>query len=602
MKLRIAIISILSYMGIISAYAQEEKELKVEEDGYKWYLVSSDSGKGAQSESGIVIVPLSKGYEWVNYDNGIFCGSIFSPDGDYNKTRNGYYSKAGKEIIPYTKYESAYYQYEEDGKPSWFSVKKGGNEGACDITGKEVVPPIYKGLLYGSKGFEGKKEENGNYESLNILLPGHDIMAFVEKKQKTESDGFIWYELRDYPNYGAADKNGNILFPMNRQLTKIKYHPSTTAGKFGVFEVFKDDIVGVYNSQGIEILSPDKGYTYWKYIGNSENGYIRVDKGPLEYGFCDLNQNEIIAPGKYSYVSYNTNGFFEVKQGDYEGICDLNGTELIAPNKYTSISHINFENEPHWFSVKKDEKEGAYDMSGKELVPALYGDLYYDNEVGFYYENNGNDIALNVKITTNNTNSENVKALFDLAYNTPDSETQTKYDLYMQVIEADTDNKEGFQVIAYNNIGALYEYLGDLKTARAYYEKCLQISPSYELAGKNLKRVKRQQNASKWSNALGQVANALGGINDALQTGNSYNNSTTNSGNSYNNGTQQRTKAAKPCTHCAGTGECKTCRGNGRILGKIDQEWRPCPTCNYGGSASKEKKGKCTFCNGTGTR
>lgn len=133
--------------------------------------------------------------------------------------------------------------------------------------------------------------------------------------------------------------------------------------------------------------------------------YICVNKGDLEYGFCDLNQNEIIAPGKYSYVHFNTNGFFEVKQGDYEGICDLNGHEIIAPNKYTSIYHINHENKPQWFSVEKDGKEGAYNMYGRELVPALYSDLYYDNEEGFYCKNNGDDIALSVKITTDDSNS-----------------------------------------------------------------------------------------------------------------------------------------------------------------------------------------------------
>lgn len=403
MRLRVFIGLILTFVWNICALAQN-KELKTEEDGFKWYLTSSDGVRGAQSESGKEIIPLQSGFDWISYDNGFLCGTIFSPDGDLDKTKNAYYDKKGNTIIALGRYDINYYEIPEGGKPAWFSVKKNGLQGACDVTGKEIVPPVYTGLLYGSKGFEGKKG-NGNYNLLGITLPGHDIMAFVEKKQKTEGDGFVWYELRDYPNYGAADKDGKILFPMSMQLTRVKYCPSIVSGKYGVFEVYKEDFVGVYDSQGVEILSPDKGYTYWKYMGNNENGYLRVDKGDLEYGFCDLDQNEIIAPGKYSYVHFNTNGFFEVKQGDYEGICDLNGHEIIAPNKYTSISHINYENEPQWFSVEKDGKEGAYNMYGRELVPALYSDLYYDNEEGFYYENNGDNIALSVKITTGDSNS-----------------------------------------------------------------------------------------------------------------------------------------------------------------------------------------------------
>lgn len=442
---------------------------------------------------------------------------------------------------------------------------------------------------------------------LSFLIVGvlHGF-AQVSKELKTESDGFVWYKLEDYPNYGATDKDGNILLPIERKFTSVKYIAHKTQGKQGYFEVRKDDHVGVYGIDGIEILSPDKKYTYWRYSGNSERGYLRVDRGDAEYGFCDLNQNEIIAPGKYSYASYNSNGFFSVKQGDYEGICDLSGREIIAPNKYTSISHINLAGSPHWFSVEKDGLEGAYDMAGNELVPAKYADLYYDNDDGFYYEDsNGNDVALNVKITptSSNGNADYIKELFDQAYNTPNEEVQTKYDLYMKVVEADAGNKEGFQLVAYNNIGALYEDIGDLKNVRTYYEKCLQIQPSYELARKNLKRVKNLQTTEKLnnlSNVLGQAANMFGGGN-TQSSGNSYNNSYQNSYSS-SSGAQTRTKVARNCTRCAGTGKCRNCMGRGRILGKIDQEWRPCPSCNPGGNASKEKKGKCTFCNGTGKK
>lgn len=426
MNSRILIVLLLFLSATSNCFAQVDKELKTEEDGYTWYLISFNGHRGAQNEAGKDIIPIQSGFDWVSYDNGFLIGTVFSPDGDLDKTKNAYYDKKGNTIIALCRYDINSYYASEDGKPAWFSVKKNGLQGACDITGKEIVSPVYTGLLYGSKGFEGKKE-NGNYNLLGITLPGHDIMAFVEKKQKTESDGFVWYELRDYPNYGAANKDGKILFPTSMQLTRVKYRPSTESGKYGVFEVYKEDFVGVYDSQGVEILSPDKGYTYWRYIGNNENGYLRVDKGDLEYGFCDLNQNEIIAPGKYSYVHFNTNGFFEVKQGDYEGICDLNGHEIIAPNKYTSISHVNYENEPQWFSVEKDGKEGAYNMYGRELVPALYSDLYYDNEEGFYYENNGDDIVLNVKITTNDLNSYSSTSTSLSSNDTNSNDTNYKY-------------------------------------------------------------------------------------------------------------------------------------------------------------------------------
>lgn len=369
--------------------------MKIEDDGFQWYFISSELGRGAKTLTGTIIVPFNKGYEWISYENGLFCATIFSPDGDYMKDKVAFYSKSGKELISSDKYEHAYYNIGEGTLPSWFSVYNDGREGACDVTGKQIVRPVYKSLLYGSKGFEGKLSDTDNYTVLGVVLPQHDIMAFVEKQKMTESDGFVWYKLKDYPNYGAADKDGNILIPMELQLTSIRYKSSQRTGVYGVFEVKKDDCVGVYNIKGIEILSPNKGYTSWKYKGDDIRGYLQVDKGSLEYGICDLEQNEIIPPGKYSYVYYDKDGFFCVELGEYEGICNLNGDEIIPPDRYTSVVYENT-----WFSVKKGDLEGVCDLKGKELISPAYDFLFYDDEVGFYYLENGNNIALNVKIAS----------------------------------------------------------------------------------------------------------------------------------------------------------------------------------------------------------
>ena len=56
------------------------------------------------------------------------------------------------------------------------------------------------------------------------------------------------------------------------------------------------------------------------------------------------------------------------------------------------------------------------------------------------------------------------------------------------------------------------------------------------------------------------------------------------------------------CTKCAGSGTCSKCGGDGYVLGKISQEFEPCPSCNFKNKTPKNKRGKCTFCNGTGKR
>ena len=60
--------------------------------------------------------------------------------------------------------------------------------------------------------------------------------------------------------------------------------------------------------------------------------------------------------------------------------------------------------------------------------------------------------------------------------------------------------------------------------------------------------------------------------------------------------------SSKHCTHCAGTGKCSKCGGDGYVLGDWDQEYHPCSSCNYGDKADDDERGKCTYCNGTGKK
>ena len=74
-------------------------------------------------------------------------------------------------------------------------------------------------------------------------------------------------------------------------------------------------------------------------------------------------------------------------------------------------------------------------------------------------------------------------------------------------------------------------------------------------------------------------------------------------GDKYGSGTSSGGgSSSKYYTHCAGSGDCSRCGGDGYVLGDIDQEFRPCSSCNYGGKADDDERGKCTYCNGTGKK
>ena len=96
-----------------------KKELKTEDNGYKWYKTSQDGKYGAEDYNHNTLIPLSRGY-------------------------TSLWFKA------------------ETGHKGYFHVSKNGKDGACDLTGKEILEPIYESAFYSSvDGFNYKSSSGG---------------------------------------------------------------------------------------------------------------------------------------------------------------------------------------------------------------------------------------------------------------------------------------------------------------------------------------------------------------------------------------------------------------------------------------------------------
>lgn len=426
------------------------------------------------------------------------------------------------------------------------------------------------------------------------LLMGNYCLMAQERELKTEDDGFQWYQLRDNGVYGVQDKSGKTLIPLSRGYTRLYYF-------CGKFHVGKNDYAGA----------------------------------------CDLNGHEAIPLSRgYDNVCFHTRdgigGYYTVMKNDFAGACDINGKEVISPSRgYTFVCFHNQQGHVGYFGVEKNEMKGACDVNGKEIIAPQYKSLFYstngftsENSQGYYavgmdLDSQGNAFTVNVE-TSNNSNSSSyssssstysstpstptVKELFEEAYNTPNSEAQLKFDRYQKVLQADPTNVYGYKSLVLNNIGCLYDNLGDKKNARAYFEAALTVNPNNENAKSNLKNVKREirnERLSNIGNALSTIGNALGNMNTG-QIGGSYNSyqgtsgTYGNSSGGYSGGSSSN--VTKSCSFCAGSGKCsgsRRCRGsgkcnycNGEKITSTAGHYHECGACH--GS------GKCSFCNGSG--
>ena len=267
------LISVLMLSNVISA----QRTLKTENDGFQWYSeISSDGKKNrAVGLDGKELVPY---YRLVTYsaDDGVFL--VVRTDEDANNGRFGYYSRKGKVISMPGQYDlsvivntnrkfvkikknglegalnlegnvivppvydecTLYSLNQKNGYIQYFNVKKNGKEGAYDLKGKMIIPVRYNQLRYkdwdlDKNGFEGTTGTDANYKSLNLTLP---IVYTTEKIRELFNDASkekdatrkirLYSEIITYDSYNMAGVNSfaynnlGVVYENSGDLNKAK--------------------------------------------------------------------------------------------------------------------------------------------------------------------------------------------------------------------------------------------------------------------------------------------------------------------------------------------------------------------------------------------
>ena len=251
-----------------------------------------------------------------------------------------------KELLE-KKYSSVVYQ---SGSGGWFDVKLNDKEGACDLTGKEIIPCKYDNVdFYGN--------------SYGIKLKGKE---------------------------GSCDLTGTEIIP-------CKYDEVTFYGdRYGIKLNGKE---GTCDLTGKEVIS----CKYDNILLSGGYYHIKLDG---KEGTCDLTGKEVI-PCIYDYILLS-GGYYHIKLNGKEGACDLTGKEVIPCN----YNAVNYSEKSGLYSVNVDGFEnketnsvdggkwGLIDKLGKEIIPCKYA-----NDLAYYFDNseyapvNFGGISINYKIS-----------------------------------------------------------------------------------------------------------------------------------------------------------------------------------------------------------
>lgn len=121
--------------------------------------------------------------------------------------------------------------------------------------------------------------------------------------------------------------------------------------------------------------------------------------------------------------------------------------------------------------------------------------------------------------------------IFNEAYNMQTgSNAQAKYDRYMLCISCDPDNKLGYRSLSLNNIGAMFEDLGDTNKAIEFYEQAKSLGN--DTARKNIKRIRLNNTL----NTLQKIGETLTQVGQTIDTSGSYGNIQPNGTYDYSSG------------------------------------------------------------------
>lgn len=282
--------------------------------------------------------------------------------------------------------------YHSSGK-GWYSVKSNNKEGACDINGKELIPPEYDDVhvYYEDKYIKATK----NGETTIFDLSGKKLFH-------GEYDDVFWWQMKHgfcgvkkNGKCGAINKGGKIIVPCEYDETPYYIDEN---GLCGVRKNEKEGLYDVKNSKQIVQCKYDMvAYSYFP-LGH---GYVVIDNE--KYGFVDSQGKEVV-PCVYSFLTTQfTHAPYlvavkggtrpsdatpvseypqcEPQKGKW-GVLNLGGEEVV-PFKYDYIDYVKDDVAVICKNGKmKYEAHGKSYIQGKEYV--RYFSTYDTHNKGFY--------------------------------------------------------------------------------------------------------------------------------------------------------------------------------------------------------------------------
>lgn len=304
---------VLSSLGLFA----QKKTLQTEHDGFQWYELEQNGKVGAQSMSGTNFIPLSRGYNFIYYHN-ILGVKWF---GVIKGRSEGACDITGREIVAPGRYDEVSYDNEEG--HVFCYVKLNGKKGVCDGNGREVIAPRYDDVFsYNEDGYvfyivelDGKRgvyTENGreviatryknlfydNYDNSNHVFKYEDASGhYVSLDNPFEKSTNTDYASGNSSNSGSSSSSSTSSKTASTTASTSSSSSTSSGGKKDEGLLYQGD------------------YTEGTLVGQ-RTGWTMAPGFPQHFGI-KIYEDHLEDMGTWKYEGKSMNGcrIYSMKQG-----------------------------------------------------------------------------------------------------------------------------------------------------------------------------------------------------------------------------------------------------------------------------------------------
>ena len=207
---------------------------------------------------------------------------------------------------------------------------------------------------------------NGSAQTNKSVMKATASVPKDSREYQVGNDGFEWYKVCKNGKWGAEDRNGNVLVPMEYNgisYDAFNYNEILTTANGPGFKAYKDAYISYYLKTGKCIIPYTRKYTsILKYYHHEQFGTIYICRKENGCAVCDISGREILSNSNYSEATPNIDFgkfYYTISKAGYYGIADGNGNIIVSP-QYRNVIVPNKEKA----FVTKNDNTGEYEIVG----------------------------------------------------------------------------------------------------------------------------------------------------------------------------------------------------------------------------------------------